>query len=482
MLWKGYVKMMRIQLSDHFSYKRLLRFTIPSIIMMVCTSVYSIIDGLFVSNYVGTVPFAALNLMIPPLMGLSTIGFMFGAGGSALVAIKLGEGDHEKANEYFSLLIYTIIAVGLVIAITAIIFMRPIAYAIGANEDMIEYCVVYGRILCVSLTTYMLQIAFQSFFIVAEKPELSLRISLISGILNVIFDFLFIVVFRWGLAGAGIATAIGEITGGVIPILYFSRKNTAGGNLDSSSREGKEQALKGYGIFRWVLKNDSLLYLRKTKFYRPVIWKTCTNGSSELMTNISSSLVNILYNYQLMRMAGENGVAAYGVVMYVTFIFAAVNIGYSIGSAPVVSYHYGAGSHDELKNLFRKSLVLIGCAGMIMVTLAELFAYPMIKIFVGYDPELFAMTCHGFRLYALSFLLNGFNIWGSGFFTALGDGGISAMISFLRTLVFQVSVVLVLPVFLKLDGIWLAVVVAEILALCVTASFMAGKRKKYHYA
>ena len=220
--------------------------------------------------------------------------------------------------------------------------MRPIAYAIGANEDMIEYCVVYGRILCVSLTTYMLQIAFQSFFIVAEKPELSLRMSLISGILNVIFDFLFIVVFRWGLAGAGIATAIGEITGGVIPILYFSRKNTAGGNLDSSSREGKEQVLKGYGIFRWVLKNDSLLYLRKTKFYRSVIWKTCTNGSSELMTNISSSLVNILYNYQLMRMAGENGVAAYGVVMYVTFIFAAVNIGYSIGSAPVVSYHYGA--------------------------------------------------------------------------------------------------------------------------------------------
>ena len=472
---------MRIQLSDHFSYKRLLRFTIPSIIMMICTSVYGIIDGLFVSNYVGTVPFAALNLMIPPLMGLSTIGFMFGAGGSALVAIKLGEGDHKKANEYFSLLIYTIIATGLVIAVTAIIFMRPIAYAIGATDDMIGYCVMYGRILCISLTTYMLQIAFQSFFIVAEKPELSLRMSLISGILNVIFDFLFIVVFRWGLAGAGAATAIGEIAGGVIPILYFSRKNTAG-NADSSPQEGKKQAKKGYGIFRWILKNDSLLHLGKTKFYGHVIFKTCTNGSSELMTNISSSLVNILYNYQLMRIAGENGVAAYGVVMYVTFIFAAVNIGYSIGSAPVVSYHYGAGSHDELKNLFRKSLVMIGCAGVVMVTLAEAFAYPMIKIFVGYDAELFAMTCHGFRLYALSFLLNGFNIWGSGFFTALGDGGISAMISFLRTLVFQVSVVLILPIFLKIDGIWLAVVVAEILALCVTVSFMAGKRKKYHYA
>lgn len=470
---------MRIQLSDHFNYRRLLRFTIPSIIMMICTSVYSIIDGLFVSNFVGTVPFAALNLMIPPLMGLSTIGFMFGAGGSALVAIKLGEGNQEKANEYFSLLIYTIIAIGLVIAVAAMIFIRPIAYAIGATKDMIGYCVVYGRILCISLTTYMLQIAFQSFFIAAEKPELSLRISLISGILNIIFDFLFIVVFGWGLAGAGAATAIGEITGGVIPILYFSRKNTAVSLSDSDS---KKQGKKGYGIFRWIWKNDSLLHLGKTKFYGHVIAKTCTNGSSELMTNISSSLVNILYNYQLMRMAGENGVAAYGVVMYVTFIFAAVNIGYSIGSAPLVSYHYGAGSHNELKNLFCKSLVLIGCAGVIMTALAELLAYPMIKIFVGYDPELFAMTCHGFRLYALSFLMSGFNIWGSGFFTALGDGGISAMISFLRTLVFQVSIVLILPVFLKLDGIWLAVVAAELLALCVTSSFLARKRKKYHYA
>lgn len=443
---------MRIQLSDHFTYKRLLRFTIPSIIMMICTSVYSIVDGLFVSNYVGTTPFAALNLMMPLLMGISTVGFMIGTGGSALVAIKLGEGEREKANAYFSMLIYILIGVGLAVAVTAFLLMRPIAYAIGATDAMIEYCVLYGRILCVSLTGFMLQIAFQSFFIVAEKPELSLKMSLISGITNVILDYLFIVVFGWGLAGAGAATAAGEIIGGLGPILYFSREN------------------------------NSLLRLGKPCFDGRVLLKTCTNGSSELMTNISSSFVNILYNYQLMRLAGEDGVAAYGVIMYVTFIFAAVNIGYSIGSAPVVSYNYGAGNQKELKNIFRKSVVAIGSAGITMTILAELLSYPMTRVFVGYDPDLFAMTCRGFRLYALSFLLSGTNIWGSGFFTALGDGGVSALISFLRTLLFQVSMVLLLPVFLKLDGVWLAIVAAESLALFVTAVFLTRKRKKYHYA
>ncbi|MCI8723191.1 MAG: MATE family efflux transporter [Ruminococcus sp.] len=443
---------MRIQLSDHFTYKRLLRFTIPSIIMMICTSVYSIVDGLFVSNYVGTTPFAALNLMMPLLMGISTVGFMIGTGGSALVAIKLGEGEREKANAYFSMLIYILIGVGLAVAVTAFLLMRPIAYAIGATDAMIEYCVLYGRILCVSLTGFMLQIAFQSFFIVAEKPELSLKMSLISGITNVILDYLFIVVFGWGLAGAGAATAAGEIIGGLGPILYFSREN------------------------------NSLLRLGKPCFDGRVLLKTCTNGSSELMTNISSSIVNILYNYQLMRLAGEDGVAAYGVIMYVTFIFAAVNIGYSIGSAPVVSYNYGAGNQKELKNIFRKSVVAIGSAGITMTILAELLSYPMTRVFVGYDPDLFAMTCRGFRLYALSFLLSGTNIWGSGFFTALGDGGVSALISFLRTLLFQVSMVLLLPVFLKLDGVWLAIVAAESLALFVTAVFLTRKRKKYHYA
>lgn len=442
---------MRIQLSDHFTYRRLLRFTIPSIIMMICTSVYSIVDGLFVSNFVGKTPFAALNLMMPLLMGLSTLGFMLGTGGSAVVAITLGEGKKELANQYFSILVYITIGVGVFMAAIGIIFIRPIAIAMGATTELIEYCVIYARISMISLPGFMLQILFQSFFVTAEKPGLSLRMSLISGLTNVILDFIFIVVFHWGIAGAAAATAAGELLGGFIPIIYFARENS------------------------------SLLRLTRTKFYGRVLLKTCTNGSSELMTNISSSIVNMLYNFQLMRLAGEDGVAAYGVIMYANFIFSAIYIGYSIGSAPVVGYHYGAGNSSELKNLVGKSLRIISVAGLILTCLAELLAYPLTNIFVGYDTVLFELTRHGFRIYALAFLINGFNIWGSGFFTALGNGIVSAIISFLRTLVFQVSIVIILPIFLGVDGVWLAIVIAEGLALIVTGTFLVRKRKKYRY-
>ncbi|MCI8292171.1 MAG: MATE family efflux transporter [Hespellia sp.] len=444
---------MRIKLSDHFTFKKLLRFTTPSIIMMICTSVYGIIDGLFVSNFVGKTPFAALNLVMPILMGLSTIGFMIGTGGSAIVSITLGEGQKELAHKYFSMLIYIAIGVGVVIAAIGFIFMPQISMFLGATGELLTQCVIYGRILMISLTPFMLQIIFQSFFVTAEKPELSLKMSIFAGVTNIILDFVFIVVFHWGLAGAAAATAVGEFVGGFFPVIYFSSK-----------------------------RNNSLLRLRKTKFYGKVLLKTCTNGSSELMTSVSSSIVNILYNYQLMRFAGENGVAAYGVIMYANFIFAAVYLGYSIGSAPVVGYHYGAGNQTELRNLFRKSLSIIGTAGLIITFLAETLAHPLTGIFVGYDAELYHLTSTGFRLYAISYLLIGFNIWGSGFFTALGDGLTSAMISFLRTLIFQVSMVLILPIFLGVKGIWLAVVIAEILALTVTIFFLAFKRNKYHYA
>lgn len=442
---------MRIQLSDHFTYRRLLRFTIPSVIMMICTSVYSIVDGLFVSNFVGKTPFAALNLMMPLLMGLSTLGFMLGTGGSAVVAITLGEGKKELANQYFSMLVYITIGVGVVMAAIGITFIRPIAIAMGATAELIEYCVIYARISMISLPGFMLQILFQSFFVTAEKPGLSLRMSLISGLTNTVLDFIFIVVFHWGIAGAAAATAAGELLGGFIPIIYFARENS------------------------------SLLRLARTRFYGKVLLKTCTNGSSELMTNISSSVVNMLYNFQLMRFAGENGVAAYGVIMYANFIFSAIYIGYSIGSAPVVRYHYGAGNSSELKNLVGKSLRIISAAGLILTCLAELLAYPLTNIFVGYDTVLFELTRHGFRIYALAFLINGFNIWASGFFTALGNGIISAIISFLRTLVFQVSIVIILPIFLGVNGIWLAIVIAEGLALIVTGTFLIKKRKKYRY-
>lgn len=443
---------MKIQLSDHFGYKRLLRFVISPVLMMICTSLYSIVDGFFVSNFVGKTAFAAVNLYMPLMMGMGSFGFMIGAGGSAIISKTFGEGKKQLANEYFSMLIYITILFGIFCSILAFLFLKPIILLLGAEGELVSHAMTYGRILLLSQMAFMLQNVFQFFLTVAEKPQLSLKISILSGITNGILDFVFIVVFQWGIAGAAAATAIGQAVGGIVPLLYF------------------------------IKKNDSWLRLTKSKWHFGVLLKTCTNGSSELMTNLASSVVTILYNLQLMKIAGENGVAAYGVIMYVSFIFAAVFIGYSIGSAPIISYHYGAANPAELKNLFQKSIVLLMAAGIVMFTAVEVLSAPLTKLFVRYDPYLYDMTLRGFRLYAFMFLVCGINIWGSAFFTALNNGLVSALISFLRTLVFETGAVLILPIYLGLDGIWLSVLVAEIFALIITVLFFVTKKKQYQYA
>lgn len=442
---------MNIQLSDHFTYRKLLRFVFPSIIMMIFTSIYGVIDGLFVSNFVGKTPFAAVNLIMPFLMILGALGFMFGTGGSAIVAQTLGEGNPQKANEYFAMMVYVVIGCGIILTVVGLIFLRPIAAAFGAEGAMLDDCVLYGRIILITLTPFMLQNVFQSFLVTAEKPQLGLGITVAAGVTNIVLDFVFIAVFDWGIAGAAAATALSQVVGGVIPLIYFSRKNS------------------------------SLLQLTKTKLNGNILLKTCVNGSSEIMTNVSMSLVNILYNFQLMKYIGEDGIAAYGVIMYVNFIFAAIFIGYSIGSAPVISYHYGAGNHNELQGLFRKSMILITISNYVLTFAAIASSALLSHIFVGYDTALMEITKHGFQLYSLSFLIMGFNIFGSAFFTALGNGVVSAAISFLRTLLFQIAAVLILPMIFGLDGIWLAIVAAELLAVIVTIFFFVKNRKKYHY-
>lgn len=443
---------MKIQLSEHFTYKKMIQFVLPSIVMMIFTSIYGVIDGLFVSNFVGKTAFAAINLIMPLLMGLSALGFMIGTGGSAIVSKALGEGRRDLANQYFSMLVYVSIIGGIILAVTGMFLLRPIALLLGASGELIELCVLYGRILLVSLTAFLLQNVFQSFFVTAEKPQLGLKVTIAAGLTNIVLDYLFIAVFRWGIAGAAVATAISETVGGLFPILYFARKN------------------------------ESLLQLVKAPLDVRALGKACANGSSELMTNLSMSIVNSLYNLQLISIAGENGVAAYGTIMYVNFIFIAIFLGYSIGSAPIIGYHYGAGSHQELKNLLRMSLSIVGICGILLILLAQIMAAPLAGIFVGYDSELEAVTCHGFRLYAVSFLICGFNIFGSAFFTALGNGIVSAAISFLRTLVFQTAVLLTLPLILGINGIWLAMAVAEALTLIITVWFLVNRRKQYHYA
>lgn len=442
---------MHIRLSDHFSYSRLLRFTLPSIVMLIFTSVYGVVDGFFVSNFVGKTPFAAVNFIMPFLMILGAFGFMFGTGGSALVSKTMGEGNHEKAQGLFSLLVYVSLGLGVFLAAVGFLLIRPIASVLGAEGELLDNAVLYGRIILLALPAYMLQQEFQSFFVTAEKPQLGLAVTVISGVTNMILDALFVAVFRWGLPGAAAATALSQFVGGVFPLVYFSRPN------------------------------QSLLRFIRPRFDGKSLLKTCANGSSELVTNISMSLVSMLYNAQLIQYAGEDGVAAYGVLMYLNMIFQAAFIGYSIGTAPIISYHYGAGNRAELRSLLKKSLTLLSVTSVCMLILGEALAAPLAGVFVGYDEALKALTLRGFIIFSFCFLFSGFPIFGSSFFTALNDGLTSALISFLRTMVFEVAAILLLPLIWEIDGIWLSCVAAEAMAFLLTLFFLKSKQKKYGY-
>lgn len=443
--------MTKISLSEHFTYKKLLRFVLPCIVMMIVTSVYTIVDGFFVSNYAGKNAFTALNLIYPVLMALGALGFMIGTGGSALVSFTIGEGKKEKANQIFTMLICTIIVAGAVLSVAVFVFIRPIAYALGATEAIVDDCVLYGRILLASNVFFMMQNSYQSFLVTAERATFGLVISIASGIMNIILDYVLVCVLNLGIGGAATATAGSQIVGAVIPTVYFLRPN------------------------------KSLLHFAKPRLDLQALGKACSNGASEMMTNLSASVVGMLYNWQLIIIAGEDGVAAYGVIMYIAFIFMAFFFGYAVGCGPLTGYHYGAGNHNELKNLLHKSLVLTSAAAILMTAASELLAMPLAKIFVGYDKNLCQMTNRGMTIFSLSFLLCGYNIFGSAFFTGLNNGKISAFISFMRTLVFQVAAIFVLPALIGLDGIWSSVVAAEGLTLILTVFFLVTQKKRYHY-
>lgn len=443
--------MQDIQLSEHFTYRKLLRFTLPSIVMMIFTSIYSVVDGIFVSNFVGKTPFAALNLIMPFLQMLGMVGLMIGTGGSALVAKTLGEGNSKKANSLFSMLIYLLIVCSVVISLIGRVVIEEVAVWLGAEGDMIAYCVEYGNILLLALPAFVLQYAFQSFWVTAEKPSFGLIVTICAGVANIILDYVFIVVCNWGLSGAAWATFISQYIGGLIPIVYFSSPN------------------------------KSLLRLGKFNIDGKAILKACTNGSSEMVSNLSISIVCMLYNFQLMKYIGENGVAAYGVIMYTYFIFISIFLGYSIGSAPIVSFHYGAKNNGELKSLLRKSLVIIGGMSLFITLLAIGFATPLSKVFVGYDEELFLLTRYAFVVFSCSFLLAGFNVYASAFFTALNNGLVSAGISFSRTFICEGGMVLLLPLIFGIDGIWFSVIVAEFLAAVLSFVLIVAFRKRYGY-
>jgi len=450
----------RIHLSEHFNFRKLIRFVFPSVMMMVFVSVYGIVDGLFVSNFVGGIPFAALNLIFPLIMILGSVGFMLGTGGNAVVSKYLGEGNEERARNIFSMLVYTTIVIGVTLAVIGICIARPVAELFAKNEknltaveraELVKNCVLYARIILSVLPAFMLQNAFQGFFVTAEKPRLGLFVTLAAGCGNIVLDALFVAVFKWGLIGAAIATAISQVIGGVLPIIYFARKN------------------------------DSLLRLGRAKMEWKTLGGVCVNGSSELMTNISLSLVTMLYNAQLMRLEGIIGVSAYGIMQYIGFIFVAVFLGYAVGCAPIIGYHYGAKNHEELKNVFKKSLLLTALLGTLMTGIAFGFAYPFSWIFANSDKALLELTTQGMRVYSVCYLVCGFNLFSSAFFTALGNGGISLLISFFRTFLCQVASVMILPIFLGTNGVWAAFAAAEAVTLILTATMFVVNRKRYQY-
>lgn len=441
----------KIQLSDHFTYGRMMRFTLPPIVMMIFTSIYGVVDGFFVSNFVGKSAFTAVNFVMPVIMILGGLGFMFGTGGSALIAKTLGEGDSERANGIFSMLILFSALCGVAIAGIGLAVLRPVVALLGAEGELLENSILYARVVIIGIPALFLQYEFQSLLVTAEKPKLGLWVTVAAGVTNMALDALFVAVFRWGIVGAAVATVLSECIGGLLPVVYFFCKNT------------------------------SRLRFTKPVFSGRDLLRICTNGSSELMSNIAMSLVSMLYNTQLLRYAGEDGVAAYGVLMYVSMIFVAVFFGFSVGTAPVIGFHFGAQNHGELKSLLRKSLTVISVFSVCMFALALGLAKPLSLLFVGYDETLMEMTLHAFFIFSFSFFFSGFAIYGSSFFTALNDGVTSAMISFLRTLVFQIAAVLIFPLIWKLDGIWISIVAAEAMAVVVSAAFLVAKRKKYHY-
>lgn len=443
---------MNIQLSEHFTYRKLLRFTLPSMVMMVFTSIYGVVDGVFISNFVGSDPFAAINLIMPFLMILGALGFMLGSGGSALVGFYLGMGQEKRANEIFSLLIYVLLGVGAALTVLGLLFLEPVARLLGADADLLPYCVRYARIVLLGLIPFTLQNVFQSFLVTAERPHFGLYITVGAGVTNMVLDALLVAVIPLELEGAALATLLSQCVGGILPLIYFARPNTSRLRLTRT---------------RWEL--------------RPVL-KSAANGSSEFMTNISMSIVTMLYNWQLMRLMGADGVTVFGIIMYVSFIFVALFLGYSMGSAPIVSFHYGAGNQAELRGLFRQSLTIILSMSVGLTLLAIVLAKPLAMIFVSYDPALLSVTTRALAIYAVSYLLTGFNIYASSFFTALNDGLVSALISFARTLVFQVLAVLTLPLLWEADGIWAAVILAEGLAAILSLACFLRFRKKYGYA
>ena len=445
------IRQTSVDMSAHFTTLQLLKYAAPSMAMMVFTSIYGVVDGFFVSNFAGSTAFAAVNFIMPFIMILCSVGFMVGTGGSALIASAAGEGDVPRANSYFCKLVTFTFMVGIVVAVFGFFFARPLAQLMGATGIMLDLSEIYARISMISLPFYMLQCLFQAFFNTAGKPKVGFVVTLCAGCTNIVLDIVFVGILGFGVEGAAAATVCSEFIGGGVSLIYFTRKNPT-----------------PY-TYRPVLPNPRL------------IGRTCINGSSEMVANIAMSLVGMVYNIQLLRLLGENGVSAYGVIMYVSLLFSAIFIGYEIACSPLMSFQNGAGNTCEKRSLFKKSMLIISVASVILFVIGESCAYPIAYIFTGYNQDLCDLTVMAFRMYACSFLFMGIAMYGSAFFTSLENGLISAIISFVRTLVCELGAVIILPYLFGAQAIWLSFVVAEIVAALLSGLLIVAFSRKYGF-
>lgn len=442
---------MSYKISEHFNIKKIIIFTLPSIGMMLISSIYGVVDGFFVSNYIGSNAFAAVNIVWPFEMILGSFGLMIGAGGSALVSKTMGEQKYDLANRYFSMLIIFVIIFGMFISILGIIFNPYIIHLLDLDQETINNCNIYANVLFIFLIFFMLQNIFQSFNIVASKPEMGIITMILSGITNILLDYIFIVILNMGIFGAALATGLSQFAGAIVPFIFF------------------------------INKNSTLLRIKFVKIDFKIILKTSYNGISEMLSSISFSLVSILYNIILLSYIGINGVNAYGVILYISYIFISIYFGYSMGISPIISYNYGAKNKKELNNIFNISLVLICSVSILLTFIGYIFAKQLSSIFVNYDKELLNLTTHALHINVFSFLFCGYNIFASSLFTALNNGTVSLILSFLRSLIIQVVCILTIPILFGSEGIWFAGVVSDIISLIISIIFIFKYRNKYGY-
>lgn len=437
-------------IAQKFNVFTLLKFAFPTMVMMVFMSLYTIVDGIFVSRLVGSNALSAVNIVYPVISLLIACGIMLSTGGSAIVARQMGEKREQEARENFSMLAVVSVLTGIVILVLGLMFLEPICRILGGTPVLLEDCKIYLGVLLGFGPLTMLQMLFQTFFVTAGKPGLGLGLTLTGGVVNMVLDYVFMGPMQMGVLGAALATGLGQAIMAVAGVVYF-------------------------------LKVKGNLYFVKPVFRGNILLQSCGNGSSEMVSNLSTAVVTFLFNITMLKLAGEDGVAAITIVLYGQFLFTALYLGFSMGVAPVVSFNYGNQNHAQLKRIYKICIGFILGSSVFILGIALLFSEPIVGIFTGEENHTYELAVEGFFQFSFNYLFAGINIFASALFTSLSNGKISAIISFCRTFVFITVSIVLLPRVMGITGVWLSVPLAELVTLFISITYLKGQKEVYHY-